>query len=182
MLIYAPIPLRSLCIWMSAMMFAFHSCRETFSSYFHSSGNEEEMKTDISLINLQSYFLFCMLNKYELCYFEIRCRSQPCSSYWRLFILKIVIRSLWLYKNSRVLFSELYFLHPSVSFGLDADNTHIYNEQNRHHSGAKFKNEWSCTSTLAVPLWLLQGNFTFYTVFMNIQALCVIVAGNVTQA
>ena len=75
------------------MMFAFHSCRDTSSSYFHSTGNEEEMKTDISLINLQSYFLFCMLNKYELYYFEIRYRRQPCCSYGRLLIWRIMVKN-----------------------------------------------------------------------------------------
>ena len=92
-LIYADVPLSSLYTWKRVMMFAFHSCKDTSSSYFHSSGNEEEMKTDISLINLQSYFLFCILNKYELYYFEIRYRRQQCCSYETLLIWRIIIRT-----------------------------------------------------------------------------------------
>jgi hypothetical protein len=137
---------------MNVMMFALHSCRDTFSSYFHSGGNEEEMKTDISLINLQSYFLFCMLNKYELYYFEIRYRRQPSCSYGRLFILRIIIRTV-IPQNSGVLFSELYILCQSVSFFFETGSKYIYNEHNRHRASTELQNEWSCTSTVSMPSW-----------------------------
>lgn len=116
-LIYADVPLSSLYTWMSVMMFAFHSCRDTFSSYFHGSGNEEEMRTDISLTNLQSYFLFCMLNKYKVYYFEIRYRKQPCCSYgFGGFIIRAVIST----KAAKFCYSESHFLFQSVSFFLCA--------------------------------------------------------------